>query len=44
MLEGGLVGNTNVTYRDFIQKKYDDVKGDVNERNKMKEQYDAIQK
>jgi hypothetical protein len=44
ILEGGLVGNTNVTYRDLIQKKYDDVKIDHDARNKLKEEFDVLQK
>lgn len=33
-----------MTYKDFIQKKYDDVKVDVEQRNKIREQYDALTK
>lgn len=44
MLEGGLVGNTNVTYKDFLKTKYDEVNADVERRNKLKDQKDAIEK
>jgi uncharacterized coiled-coil DUF342 family protein len=33
-----------VTYKDFLKTKYDEVNADIERRNKMKDQRDAIEK